>query len=114
MREDHANGIGCPKSGARGSCDVCGNKVAPLTMDDRPICQSCWDKRTNWDEGARSVALMALGNAVALARHWDVPEWAILNAVNISLRDPDGLHPDDAMGLGAMHPQDPGPSRVGR
>ena len=66
----------------------------------RRYCARCWAKRDNWDEGARSVALMALGAAVKLARHWEVPEWAILSAVNIALTEPEGLHPDDAMGLG--------------
>lgn len=101
-----------------GSCDACGAaEVVPNRRDPggrangSRYCELCWAKRDNWDEGARSVAVMALGNAVKLARHWEVPDWAILNAVHISLRDPDGLHPDDAMGLGALHPQDPAAAR---
>lgn len=101
-----------------GSCDCCGEaNFVPDRWDGERgngsrYCVLCWAKRDNWDEGARATALMAVGNAVALARHWEVPEWAILSAVNISLTDPDGLHPDDAMGLGASRPVDP--RRCGR
>lgn len=97
-----------------GSCDSCGAaEVVPDRRDPEGrdngsrYCETCWVKRDHWDEGARSVAIMGIGDAVKLARHWDVPEWAILSAVNIALTEPEGLHPDDALGLGASHPVDP-------
>jgi hypothetical protein len=114
MRGPQRTGVDDATSSPLVLCDVCGsNEVVEVRNADHTedFCQSCWEKRTNWDEGARSTALLAVGNAVKLALYWEVPEWAILAAVNITITEGD-LHPDDALGLGALHPVDPDRRRV--
>lgn len=89
-------------------CDVCGSHQIVERFDEMNWCQSCIDKRRQWDEGARFSAIMQIGHSIRILRDYGAERWAILSAVDIALNggggfqyEEVGMHPDDAHALAA-------------